>query len=126
MVASRSAKTDMHVELKRVYDVTDATRGYRALVDRVWPRGVAKTSLKLDEWCRDIALSTELRKWFGHDPERWEAFRLKYMDELKGKDELLEHLRDIARKRPLILLYSAKDQERNQAVVIREALLAKE
>ncbi len=111
----------MHVELKHVYDMTDPTKGYRVLVDRVWPRGVSKASLGLDEWCRDIAPSNDLRKWFGHDPERWEAFCLKYMNELKGKAELLKRLRDIARKKPLVLLYSAKDEEKNQAVVIRAA-----
>lgn len=116
----------MKVEIKRIYDVTDDIKGYRVLVDRVWPRGISQASLKLDEWDKEIAPSTELRKWFGHDPERWESFRLKFMKELKEKPELLKHLRDIAKEKQLVLLYSAKDLEKNQAVVIRNALISKE
>ena len=85
---------------------------------------MSKESLPLDEWLKDIAPSNELRKWFGHEPERWEGFRAKYLVELKAKRELLQHLREIALKKPLILLYSARDGDRNQAVVIRDALLA--
>ena len=114
----------MQIEIARVYDVIGASKAYRVLVDRLWPRGVSKETLRLDEWCKEIAPSTELREWFGHEPARWESFRLKYMNELKGKRELLKHLSTIAQKKPLILLYSAKDQDRNQAVVIREALLS--
>jgi uncharacterized protein YeaO (DUF488 family) len=114
----------MQIEIARVYEMTGPPKGYQVLVDRVWPRGVSKTSLGLNEWCRDIAPSTELRKWFGHDPERWESFRAKYLNELKEKTDILGRLRAIARKQTLTLLYSAKDRDRNQAVVIREALLA--
>ena len=114
----------MRVEIRRVYDAAGAAGDYRVLVDRLWPRGVTKASLGLDEWDRDIAPSTELRQWFGHDPERWDSFRRKYLLELKGKAEQLERLRTIARKKPLTLLYSAKDQLRNQAAVLREALLS--
>ncbi len=114
----------MRIELARVYDAIDVPKGYRVLVDRLWPRGISKEALPLDEWCKDIAPSTELRKWFGHDPERWKSFRVKYLNELKGKRELLKQLRAIGQKRPLILLYSAKDRDKNQAVIVREALLA--
>ena len=113
----------MQIELARVYDETGGSSGYRVLVDRLWPRGVSKEALRLDEWCKEIAPSAELRKWFGHEPERWELFRLKYLSELKEQRELLKHLRAIAQKRSLILLYSAKDRDRNQAVVIRDAIL---
>lgn len=112
----------MQVELERVYD-SDQSDGYRVLVDRIWPRGVSRESLRLDEWCREIAPSTELRKWFGHDPERWEAFKRRYREELELKVDVLDRLKAEARNRLLILLYSAKDKEHNQAVVIREALL---
>ena len=115
----------MRIELLRVYDKSVAKKGYRVLVDRLWPRGFSKESLPLDEWCKEIAPSNELRKWFGHAPERWESFRQKYLNELKKNTEILKRLRSIAQKKPLILLYAAKDQERNQAVVIREVLLAK-
>lgn len=113
----------MQIELARVYDEIGRSRGYRVLVDRLWPRGVSKKALRLDEWCKEIAPSDELRKWFGHEPERWELFRLKYLSELKEQRELLKHLRAIAQKRSLILLYSAKDRHRNQAVVIRDTIL---
>lgn len=111
----------MRILLKRVYDA-GSENGYRVLVDRIWPRGISKEKLAADEWCREIAPSTRLRKWFGHDPDRWDSFRKKYLRELEAKGEILRHLRDMARKKPLILLYSAKDPERNQAVVIRETL----
>lgn len=113
----------MQIELTRVYDASGPLQGYRVLVDRLWPRGVSKEALRLDEWCKEIAPSTELRKWFGHEPARWEAFCQKYLSELKEKQALVMHLRAIAQKQPLILLYSAADRDRNQAVVIREALL---
>lgn len=115
----------MKVEIKRVYDDLSETRGYRVLVDRVWPRGMTKEELRLDEWARNLAPSTELRKWFGHDPARWESFRARYLDELKGSEEELARLRGIARRQPLILLYSARNETYNQAVVLREALLEK-
>lgn len=113
----------MQIEIARVYDIIGVSKAYRVLVDRLWPRGVSKEALRLDVWCKEIAPSTELRKWFGHEPARWESFRLKYLTELKEKQELLNHLRAIAQEKPLILLYSAKDRDRNQAVVVREALL---
>ncbi|MDD5521190.1 MAG: DUF488 family protein [Kiritimatiellae bacterium] len=114
----------MKIAIARVYDTTDKPKGYRVLVDRLWPRGISKEALQLDEWCKDVAPSTELRKWFAHKPERWESFRVRYLNELKEKRELLRPLRALAQKRPLILLYAAKDPDRNQAVIIREALLA--
>ena len=110
------------IEVKRVYDYKKTDQGEFYLVDRLWPRGIKKESLPLDEWSRDIAPSTDLRKWFAHDPARWRMFRMRYMNELKDKRDILEHLRGIARKKPLVLLYSAKDEKRNQAVVIRDAL----
>ena len=112
----------MKIKLKRVYDDSGAAEGYRVLVDRVWPRGISKESLRLDEWLRDLAPSTKLRKWFGHDPSRWESFRRQYLDELQAKQVELKRLQTIAKRGPLILLYGAKDEEHNQAVVIRELL----
>lgn len=112
----------MKVELQRVYGGSGRATGYRVLVDRVWPRGIAKAALPLDEWLRDLAPSTALRKWFGHDPARWAAFRRKYLDELKPRTAELKRLRAIARKKPLILLFSARDEDHNQAIVLGEAL----
>ena len=115
----------MQLLLKRIYDDSGEANGYRVLVDRLWPRGITKERARLDEWLRDLAPSTALRKWFGHDPARWDVFRRKYLDELKAHPDELRRLRAIARTATLILLYSAKDQEHNQAVVIREALQSK-
>lgn len=113
------------IRIERVYDSGKNKTGYRVLVDRLWPRGVRKEDLKLDEWLKDLAPSNELRNWFNHDPARWEFFRLKYLEELKGKRDDIKRLRALARKQPLILLYGAKDEEHNQAVVLREALMEK-
>jgi uncharacterized protein YeaO (DUF488 family) len=112
----------MNIELKRVYDDHGHTEGYRVLVDRLWPRGIAKTELPYDEWLHDLAPSTALRKKFGHDPARWDAFRTEYLAELKAQAATLARLRAIARKQRLVLLYGAKDEEHNQAVVLRDVL----
>lgn len=112
----------MEVQIARVYDVTDRDSGYRVLVDRVWPRGMKKSSLQLDEWRQELAPSSELRKWFGHDRERWDEFRRRYLEELKEHSKTLDRLRDLAREQPLLLLYSARDQDHNQAVVLRDHL----
>ncbi|HNR97814.1 MAG TPA: DUF488 family protein [Planctomycetota bacterium] len=114
----------MAIVLERVYGTTSPTTGYRVLVDRVWPRGVSRETLALDEWCREVAPSAALRAWFAHDPERWEGFRKKYLAELQAQEELLKRLRGIAARRRLVLLYGARDTEHNQAVVLRDALLA--
>lgn len=99
--------------------------GYRVLVDRVWPRGCRKEDLKLDEWARELAPSTKLRKWFDHAPAKWEEFRRRYREELTQKEKELTRLAQLAKRSPgcpLILLYGAKDEARNQAVVLQEWL----
>lgn len=108
------------VKLKRIYDPPSADDGRRILVDRLWPRGVSKDDARTDEWLKEIAPSAELRKWFGHDPDRWEEFRKRYRDELKGHEELLERLRSEAKKGTVTLLFAAKDAEQNNAVVLKE------
>lgn len=110
------------IRTKRIYDPPSASDGYRVLVDRVWPRGVKKDGAKLDEWAKDLAPSTALRKWFGHRPDRWEGFREKYLAELEEQEPALAALRERARKRRVTLLYGARDTERNQAVVLAEVL----
>ena len=112
----------MSIEPKRVYDDQGQTKGYRVLVDRMWPRGVAKAKLPLDEWLRDLAPTRELIAWFHRDRSRWTEFRRKYLRELDAHGDDLDRLRAIAAKKPLILLYSAKDESHNQAVILREAL----
>jgi uncharacterized protein YeaO (DUF488 family) len=110
------------IRIKRVYDETDSADGFRVLVDRVWPRGIAKEKAAFDLWMKEIGPSSSLRKWFGHEPERWEEFRTRYRKELDEKQALLDELGAHTRKGPLTLVYSAKDEERNHAVVIKEAL----
>lgn len=113
----------MSIEIKRVYDPPDPDDGARVLVDRLWPRGIRKEDAAIDRWMKEIAPSTELRRWFGHDPERWDAFRRRYETELESQKEALDWLRDQADRGTLTLLYAAHDSEHNNAVVLREVLL---
>ena len=109
--------------LKRVYDKDLDTASYSILVDRLWPRGLKKTDFRPDEWLKDIAPSGSLRKSFGHDPAKWVEFRKKYLQELKGKDDLLQKIKHLENEKGKVtLLYAARDTEHNNAVVIREAL----
>jgi len=110
------------IQLKRIYDPPSKSDGYRVLVDRIWPRGLSKDAARIDLWMKDIAPSTELRKWFNHDPERWAGFQEKYRTELRKCGEALDELRDRAKKEPVTLLYGAKDTQHNQAVVLRDVL----
>lgn len=117
------AKAPPEVRIKRAYDSPSPRDGTRVLVDRLWPRGVKKADAAISQWMKEIAPSNELRKWFAHDPERWEEFRRRYRAELTKKRELLGELRSLAKKGPLTLVYSAHDEVHNQAVILREALL---
>ena len=112
----------MSVKSKRVYDAAEAGDGYRVLIDRMWPRGVSRQRAQLDEWARELAPSSELRKWFHHDPERFDEFRSRYRQELRERRPLLEELRRRARDGPVTLLYAARDREHNDAVVLEELL----
>lgn len=114
-----------HVRLKRAYDHAAPADGRRVLVDRLWPRGVSKENAALDEWAKDLAPSTELRKWFGHDPERWTEFAEKYAQELQAQQAAVRQLRDLARKHTVTLIYAARDEEHNEAVVLRNLLLGR-
>jgi uncharacterized protein YeaO (DUF488 family) len=106
--------------IKRVYELPDKHDGRRILVDRLWPRGLTKEKAKIDLWLKDIAPSAELRKWFDHDPGRWEEFKERYLDELKGNSEQIQLLKQELDKGIVTLVYGAKDEEHNQAVVIQE------
>jgi uncharacterized protein YeaO (DUF488 family) len=117
------SKDASEVTIKRAYEPASAHDGTRILVDRLWPRGVKKADAGIAQWMKDIAPSSELRKWFGHDPARWEEFRRRYRTELKDKRELVGRLRDFAREDRLTLVYSAHDEAHNQAVVLRELLM---
>ncbi|MDD2197270.1 MAG: DUF488 domain-containing protein [Bacteroidales bacterium] len=110
------------IRIKRIYDEPAEDDGSRILVDRIWPRGVSKEKANLDEWNKDIAPSTELRKWFDHKEERFEEFTLKYRNELKEKEEQLNELRKIANSEPISLLYAAKSPILNNAIVLKDVL----
>ena len=112
-----------HLRLKRAYEPPERKDGRRILVDRLWPRGVSKVEAGIDEWMKELAPSTGLRKWFGHDPDRWDEFRRRYATEIHAHADLLAHLRDLARKGTVTLVYSARDTLHNDAVVLREVLL---
>jgi uncharacterized protein YeaO (DUF488 family) len=112
----------MDVRLKRAYEPASAEDGYRVLVDRLWPRGVSKKQAKLDEWDQELAPSSQLREWFGHEPDRFPEFRRRYIDELRANRPSLRQLRRRARTGTLTLVYSAHDSEHNDAVVLAEVL----
>jgi uncharacterized protein YeaO (DUF488 family) len=110
------------IKIKRTYDPPSSDDGKRILVDRLWPRGIKKEDAEIDEWLKDIAPSDELRKWFSHDPSKWQEFKKRYRNELKDKSELIENLRKQAKKGNITLLFSAKDIEHNNAVVLKEEI----
>lgn len=112
----------MKILVKRIYEPAAKSDGFRVLVDRLWPRGIAKENAKLDLWLPDLGPSTELRKWFNHDPAKWAEFRRRYHTELKTKTALLATITEQAKTRPVTLLYSAKDEQHNQAVSLRDFL----
>lgn len=112
----------MAVRTKRVYEPAEAADGYRVLIDRLWPRGVPKEEARLDEWARELAPSRELRLWFGHEPEKFDAFRRRYRAELTSHEAKLSELRRRGRQGALTLVYAARDVEHNDAVVLAELL----
>jgi len=110
------------VRLKRVYENAAAADGRRVLIDRFWPRGVSRQQARLDEWARELAPSSDLRRWFGHDPSRFAEFRRRYEAELAGQKEKVRELRGHARDGTLTLVYAARDTEHNNAVVLADLL----
>jgi uncharacterized protein YeaO (DUF488 family) len=125
-IHDRYAGAGAAVRMKRAYDPASDYDGYRVLVDRLWPRGVRKETARIDVWMRDLAPSAELRRWFGHDPARWDEFRRRYRAELADPQRraLLDELAQHARRGPLTLLYGARDIAHNNAVVLRDVLTA--
>ena len=114
-----------NVKLKRAYESPSVDDGTRILVDRLWPRGLSKQKAAIDRWMKEIAPSTELRKWFGHDPKRWKEFRRRYVAELRQHPTLLAELRSLARHGTITLVYSAHDETHNDAIVLRDVLLGR-
>ncbi|HET7026390.1 MAG TPA: DUF488 family protein [Candidatus Limnocylindrales bacterium] len=113
----------MTIRVRRVYDSPSRQDGYRVLVDRLWPRGVSQAMGQVDLWLRDLAPTTELRQWYGHETDRWPEFQARYREELAGHAELLDLLLDIEQHRKTVtLLFGARDEERNEAQVVAEVL----
>jgi uncharacterized protein YeaO (DUF488 family) len=115
-----------HLRLKRAYEPADPADGMRILVDRLWPRGVSKAKAGLDDWVKEVAPSTGLRQWFGHDPARWIEFQHRYRAELREQSAALDRIRDLARVRTVTLVYGARDEKHNDAVVLRAVLLGED
>ena len=111
-----------NIKIKRVYNDPEDSDGYRILIDRIWPRGLSKEDAKLDDWNKDLAPSTKLRKWFDHDPDKFEIFSEKYKKELENSNEYVKKLIEKAQDNTVTLLYGAKDTEHNQAVVLKQVI----
>jgi uncharacterized protein YeaO (DUF488 family) len=114
------------IRVKRVYEAPEPGDGTRILVERLWPRGIRKDALELHAWLKDVAPSTELRRWFGHDPARWDEFRKRYNNELDARPEAWHEILNAARSGPVTLLFSARDTSHNNAVALRSYLEAHE
>jgi uncharacterized protein YeaO (DUF488 family) len=114
------------IKLKRAYDSVSSDDGMRVLVERLWPRGLSKAKLQLDAWLKDVGPTTELRRWFGHDPEKWSQFRARYFRELDSRPESWRPLLSAARRRTVTLVYSSHDEEHNNAVALEEYLQTQE
>ncbi|WP_077303134.1 DUF488 domain-containing protein [Virgibacillus pantothenticus] len=115
----------MSIVLKRIYEEESEIGGYRILVDRVWPRGISKQRANLDKWLKELAPSTSLRKWFNHDPDKFNAFSQAYKEELEQNEQqrsMLQDLRELSKDRRVVLLYGAKDKQYNHAVVLKDLL----
>ena len=111
------------IKIKRAYQPVEEEDGFRILVDRLWPRGLSKEKAKLDLWLKEVAPSDDLRKWFAHDPEKWSKFQKKYENELKEKSKLLYQIKHLEKdKGTITLVYSAKDEEHNNALVLLDLL----
>ncbi len=110
------------VKIKRIYDPVSSSDGKRVYIDRLWPRGLKKSEAVFDEWLKEISPSNELRKWFGHDPAKWQEFKKRYRKELGGKEDLIDRLKKEAKRKIVTLLYSAKETEHNNAVALKEFL----
>ena len=107
------------IKVKRVYEKVENNDGVRVLVDRLWPRGVKEEDAKLDEWLKDIAPSSKLRKWFSHDPNKWEEFKIRYEEELAQKEELLDKLIQDAKGKNITLVYASREKQFNNVMVLK-------
>lgn len=111
------------IKIKRIYEEQNKEDGFRILIDRIWPRGLSKDKAKIDLWLREIAPSNELRKWFSHDPKKWDDFKKRYRKELEDREELLHRIKQLEKDKGIItLLYSAKDERHNNAIALADIL----
>jgi uncharacterized protein YeaO (DUF488 family) len=117
-----TGKEKSMVKVKRVYDSPSRADGLRVLVDRLWPRGLTKERAAVDLWLKDLAPSTELRKWFGHDPTKWKQFKTRYRTELREKKDSIKLLKEKSKVRTLTLLFGARDEGHNEALVLKKVL----
>lgn len=115
----------MKIQIKRAYEKPAKEDGFRVLVDRLWPRGLKKEDAKIDLWLREAGPSTELRKWFSHDPAKWDEFKKCYYEELSAKDDILEPIKKEAKKQTVTLVYGSKEERYNNAVALKELLSRK-
>lgn len=122
----RARITANHIKLKRAYERPSDEDGVRVLVERLWPRGLKKSHAAIAKWAKETAPSTDLRKWFGHDPARWDEFRQRYVEELRRHPDELGELRDMARQGTITLVFSTHDAVHNNAIVLRDILLGRE
>lgn len=113
------------IQIKRIYDDYHTNDGYRVLVDRLWPRGVKKEEAHLNEWCKELAPSTDLRQWYDHDQNKFPLFKDRYKEELKDKKDEITHILEISNKQKVTLLYAAKDPDNNHAIVLKDFLNSK-
>lgn len=119
------SKGSLTLKIKRAYDPPQASDGRRLLVDRIWPRGIKKDELRLDGWEKDVAPSTTLRKWYGHDPAKWATFQDRYFRELAGHSDAVERVRTQARKKTVTLVFAARDVQHSHAVALKNYLEGK-
>ena len=118
----QASRGEMNIKIKRAYEQPHKDDGLRILVDRLWPRGLTKEKARVDLWLKEIAPSTELRKWFAHDPDRWEGFRGRYETELIHNHDLVKVLKEKAREGTVTLIYGARDEKHNEALVLKQFL----
>jgi uncharacterized protein YeaO (DUF488 family) len=119
---SQNRSVNLSIRLKRARAVPDAADGFRVLVDRLWPRGLSRTQLKIDAWAKDLAPSTPLRQWFNHEADKWPEFRERYFTELASRQEQLNQLISQAENQQITLIYAARDDRYNNAVALKEYL----
>jgi uncharacterized protein YeaO (DUF488 family) len=122
LACAEAQEVTFMIQIKRVYDRPSKMDGLRVLVDRLWPRGLAKERAAVKFWLKELAPSTQLRKWFGHDPAKWKQFQARYRKELREKKEELRLLQHISKESTVTLLFGARDEEHNEAVVLKEVL----